>query len=149
MSAAQIHEQRLSSDGRNPPKEIRLRRFRKQETPMIQYYAFFWKKFESVIIETIKSKLPHLDSFWIQERNFDQKKSIRSIEGKDSSDFSLQEFGLNYKIKINQHYDFGIYSDMSAIRKLMKPYLSSRKKLLNLSLISSLNTVFLPFPVVP
>jgi len=99
---------------------------------MIQYYAFFWGKFEKLITDTIRAELPNVQFFWIQERNFDQKKVIRSLEGRESSEFSLQEFGLNYQIKINQHYDFGIYSDMSAIRKAIKPFISSKESLLNL-----------------
>ncbi|QDK42205.1 hypothetical protein DOM21_12260 [Bacteriovorax stolpii] len=99
---------------------------------MIQYYALFWKDKEDLVLENLKENLPHLQEIWVQERNFDQAKSIRSINGKDSSEFTLTEFGLNYRIKINQHYDFGIYSDMSAIRKNMRPYLEGQKSLLNL-----------------
>ena len=99
---------------------------------MIQYYALFWKDKEDLVLENLKENLPHLQEIWVQERNFDQAKSIRSINGKESSEFTLNEFGLNYKIKINQHYDFGIYSDMSAIRKNMRPYLEGQKSLLNL-----------------
>lgn len=99
---------------------------------MIQYYALFWKEKEDLVLEYLKENLPHLQEIWVQERNFDQAKSIRSINGKDSSEFTLTEFGLNYRIKINQHYDFGIYSDMSAIRKNMRPYLEGQKSLLNL-----------------
>ncbi|NOT79831.1 MAG: hypothetical protein HOP07_12625 [Bacteriovoracaceae bacterium] len=109
---------------------------------MIQYYAFFWKKYEHLIVETLKIELPNIDTVWIQERNFDQKKSIRSIEGKSSSDFILSEFKLNYQIKINQHYDFGIYSDMSAIRKAMRPYLEGKKSLLNLFSYTGAFSVF-------
>lgn len=99
---------------------------------MIQYYALFWKKKEDLIIKALKKMLPHLEDIWIQERNFNQKKEIRSINKKASSEFTLNEFGLQYKIKINQHYDFGIYSDMSAIRKSMRPYLENQKSMLNL-----------------
>lgn len=99
---------------------------------MIQYYALFWKAKEKIIFETLKKMLPNLKEIWIQERNFNQKKEIRSMNKSQESEFTLQEFGLNYKIRINQHYDFGIYSDMSAIRKLMTPYLKDHKSLLNL-----------------
>ncbi len=109
---------------------------------MIQYYAFFWGKFESLIIEMIKTSLPNVNAVWVQERNFDQKKAIRSLEGKESSEFILSEFGLQYQIKINQHYDFGIYSDMSAIRKAMKPYLVGKKSLLNLFSYTGAFSVF-------
>lgn len=100
---------------------------------MIQYYALFWKDQESLLIESLKEVLPGVTDIWIQERNFDQAKAIRCINPlKTSSEFVLKEFGLNYQIKINQHYDFGIYSDMSAIRKNMRPYLQNKKSLLNL-----------------
>jgi 23S rRNA (cytosine1962-C5)-methyltransferase len=100
---------------------------------MIQYYAMFWKDQEAVLIEFLKTNLSEIKDIWIQERNFDQAKAIRSFNvAKTSSEFVLKEFGLNYQIKINQHYDFGIYSDMSAIRKNMRPYLQNKKSLLNL-----------------
>ena len=100
---------------------------------MIQYYAMFWKGQEEELISLLKVNLPEIKDIWVQERNFDQAKAIRCINPlKNSSEFVLKEFGLNYQIKINQHYDFGIYSDMSAIRKNMRPYLQTKKSLLNL-----------------
>ena len=100
---------------------------------MIQYYAMFWKDQEANLIELLKKNLPEIEDIWIQGRSFDQARAIRSINiAKNSSEFTLREFGLKYQIKINQHYDFGIYSDMSAIRKNMRPYLQNKKSLLNL-----------------
>jgi 23S rRNA (cytosine1962-C5)-methyltransferase len=110
---------------------------------MIQYYAMFWKDQEALLIEFLKSNLPDIKDIWIQERNFDQAKAIRSFNPlKNSSEFVLKEFGLNYQIKINQHYDFGIYSDMSAIRKNMRPYLQNKKSLLNLFSYTGAFSVF-------
>lgn len=99
---------------------------------MIQYYALFWKDQEEILAQFLKENLEGVKDIWIQERNFDQAKAIRSLNGVALSEFTLTEFGLNYQIKINQHYDFGIYSDMSAIRKNMHPYLEGKKSLLNL-----------------
>lgn len=105
---------------------------------IVQYYALFWKNLESQMIKAMRAALkeyfPTLEikDIWIQERNFDQQKVIRSIENQTSSEFTLTEFGRQYRIRINQHYDFGIYSDMSAIRKAMRPYLNEKKSLLNL-----------------
>lgn len=114
----------------------------KQEL-MIQYYAMFWKGQEEQLISLLKENLPEIRDIWIQERNFDQAKAIRCINPlKTSSEFVLKEFGLNYQIKINQHYDFGIYSDMSAIRKNMRPYLQSKKSLLNLFSYTGAFSVF-------
>lgn len=110
---------------------------------MIQYYAMFWKAEEATLIEILKQNLPDVKDIWVQERNFDQAKAIRCLNPlKTSSEFVLKEFGLNYQIKINQHYDFGIYSDMSAIRKNMRPYLQNKKSLLNLFSYTGAFSVF-------
>lgn len=105
---------------------------------LIQYYALFWKKVESDLLEILKNEIKELlssfdlEDIWIQERNFNQAKSIRSMSGKTNADFSLNEYGINYQIRLNEHYDFGIYTDMSAIRSQMKPYLEKSSSLLNL-----------------
>ncbi len=98
---------------------------------LIQYYALFWKEVEADLIAILQEKL-NIEEIWIQERNFNQQKAIRSISGKTQSEFILNEYNINYQIKINAHYDFGIYTDMSAIRKLMRPYLENAQSLLNL-----------------
>jgi 23S rRNA (cytosine1962-C5)-methyltransferase len=115
---------------------------------IVQYYALFWQNLESVMIKALRSALkeyfPALEikDVWIQERNFDQQKVLRSLENQTSSEFTLTEFGRQYRIRINQHYDFGIYSDMSAIRKAMKPYLTDKKSLLNLFSYTGAFSVF-------
>lgn len=105
---------------------------------ILQYYALYWKSFESELIDCLKTQLKTMSStleikdFWIQERTFDQEKSIRSVSGRDSGELVLREFGVNYKIRINRHYDFGIYTDMSAIRKSMLPFIKEKNNVLNL-----------------
>lgn len=105
---------------------------------LVQYYALFWKKIESTLLEVLQSELAGIfpeaviHDIWIQERNFDQKKNVRSINNHKSADFVLNEYDINYQIRINEHYDFGIYTDMSSIRSQMKPYLQKSKSVLNL-----------------
>lgn len=105
---------------------------------LIQYYALFWKGMEADLVPLIKKSfaqyfpLIELKNLWAQERNFDQKKTITSLFNISSSDFILKEFNINYQIKINENYDYGLYSDMSAIRKQMIPHLTSAKSVLNL-----------------
>ena len=104
----------------------------------IQYYALFWKKVEPELLAILhaefKNHFPiiHLEDTWIQERNFDRAVQIRSLNGNRNIDFLLNEFNIQYKIRLNEHYDFGIYTDMSANRKHLKPYLLAGKSLLNL-----------------
>lgn len=97
---------------------------------LIQYYALFWKKVEKDLLEILASE--GATDIWIQERNFNQEKNIRSIKGNIFSDFTLNEYGIDYQIRLNEHYDFGIYTDMSAIRSQMAPYLKKAKSVLNL-----------------
>ncbi len=105
---------------------------------LIQYYALYWSNFEATVIEALKSSLAQhfptlaILDYWIQERTFDQKKSIRSINNTTMPEFILKEFDINYKIRINAYYDYGIYTDMSAIRKQIFPFLKNKKKALNL-----------------
>lgn len=99
---------------------------------VIQYYAYFWKPFESHLIEVLKDQLTSIKDIWIQERNFDRSLDMTSINGKSASQFVCEEFNVKYQIKINKHYDLGLYSDMSAIRKQMLPLIAGKKSLLNL-----------------
>lgn len=105
---------------------------------LIQYYALFWKKVEKELLEILEEEIKLLfpestvADIWIQERNFNQAKSIRSIKGQKFADFTLNEYGINYQIRLNEHYDFGIYTDMSSIRTQMAPYLKKASTLLNL-----------------
>ncbi|MFA6237679.1 MAG: class I SAM-dependent methyltransferase [Bacteriovorax sp.] len=105
---------------------------------LIQYYALFWKKVEAELLNVLSAELNSvfkaqpINDIWIQERNFNQEKSIRSVSGKKSLDFVLNEYGINYQIRLNENYDIGIYTDMSAIRTQMKGYLSKAKTVLNL-----------------
>jgi 23S rRNA (cytosine1962-C5)-methyltransferase len=105
---------------------------------LIQFYALYWNKFEKIIIESLKIALeksyPNLKiaDFWIQERTFDQKKTIRSLNNSPMPEFVLNEFGIKYKMKINAYYDYGIYTDMSAIRKSLRPFIENKRNVLNL-----------------
>lgn len=105
---------------------------------LIQYYALFWKKVEVELLKILEIQLKtffpdySFEDIWIQERNFNQSKSIRSIKGNKYADFVLSEYEINYQIRLNEHYDFGIYTDMSAIRTQMLPYLQKSQSLLNL-----------------
>jgi 23S rRNA (cytosine1962-C5)-methyltransferase len=109
---------------------------------VIQYYALFWKKVEKELLSIIQELMPSVENIWIQERNFNQAKAIRSTAGKTHSEFILTEYDVHYQIRINEYYDLGIYTDMSAIRKLMRPLLSKAKSVLNLYSYTGAFSVF-------
>jgi 23S rRNA (cytosine1962-C5)-methyltransferase len=54
----------------------------------------------------------------------------------------VREFNVNYKIKINENYDYGLYTDMSSIRKQIMPYFSDTKNVLNLFCYTGAFTLF-------
>jgi len=98
---------------------------------LVHYYSGFWKKHESLWLNVFKSIWKGPEEIWIQERNKNQKIEIRSL-GKGNSEFTLSEFGINYKIILGPNYDYGIYTDMASFRKRLIPYLSPHLKVLNL-----------------
>lgn len=100
---------------------------------VIGIYAFFWKNFTPYLVKLLKETFNDLEDIWIQERTFNQKIDIKSlIKDNSQTHFIINEFGVNYQIKINSHYDLGIYTDMSAIRKKIGPEIKGKRSLLNL-----------------
>jgi 23S rRNA (cytosine1962-C5)-methyltransferase len=111
---------------------------------LLQYYANYWKQMEMILLpalaNTLKAVFPNKKSVsvWAQERNHAQETSFRklSLPGmknkRGPEEFYINELGLKYKIKLDSNYDFGIYTDMSAIRKTMAPLFKQSKSVLNL-----------------
>ena len=111
---------------------------------IIQYYAGYWNTFEHLLLDSLTKALTKVYGekekycVWIQERNYKQEINMRNIflpsrgNIKPSQEFTLKEFGINYRVQVNKNYDLGIYTDMSAIRKELKPYFQKSKSFLNL-----------------
>lgn len=109
---------------------------------IIQTTAFYWKQHKSLLIESLTNALvsnfPHLANIpvYFQTRN---TKGVNRIDQwvpdhrfPAKMNFEINEFGLKYKIRIGTNYDFGIYSDMSSVRKRIIPYLKKSSSVLNL-----------------
>jgi len=111
---------------------------------LLQYYANYWQDMEMILLPALSNALqavfPEMKavSVWAQERNHKQATSFRKLalpglkNAKFPEEYTLQEFGINYKIKLDKNYDFGIYTDMSAIRKSLTPHIQKSKSVLNL-----------------
>ncbi len=94
---------------------------------IISLYSHFWDEF--IRTEVKKSLLNGLAQMypteeihlWVQIRNKQQEKNLECLTHPKLSEFELiiSEYNLNYKIRLNSYYDFGIYTDMSAIRPLV------------------------------
>jgi 23S rRNA (cytosine1962-C5)-methyltransferase len=77
--------------------------------------------------QAIKQFFPELKikDYIRQSRNPDRKSVYLSLKNKNIEPTTIEEFGVKFKIKFNEHYDIGIYTDMSALRgeiiKKLKP----------------------------
>ena len=96
---------------------------------LVQSYSTFWDKYKNEINKSIKKHLTDLPvkTITYQKRNLESQKQPNAFD----KTFVIKEFGINYQIKLD-HYDIGIYTDMSAIRKSLIPYFKKAKHLLNL-----------------
>jgi len=111
---------------------------------LIQVYAGFWRRVEKELMEGIAKAFHQFlpantpKHIWIQERNLDQRIKLRSVflpgkkAPKPDPHFQLEEFGIRYQLKLGGQYDFGLYTDMAAQRKVLSPYFSEAKSVLNL-----------------
>lgn len=108
-------------------------------------YTTFWDEFlessiKKILIDLLTTFFPNEEiHLWVQLRNKKQEKNLVSLThpALRESEFTLREYGVNYKIRLNSYYDFGIYTDMSAIRpiilkKFQEINSNSNAKLLNL-----------------
>ncbi len=98
---------------------------------LLQLYSTFWNSYEQEILEYIKRHFKK-DKIWIQKRNKTQKVQFSCLSKSVKEDhFTISEFGVKYNLSLNEYYDIGIYTDMSAIRKKLETQFDN-KRVLNL-----------------
>ncbi|HLE10725.1 MAG: hypothetical protein A2504_02600 [Bdellovibrionales bacterium RIFOXYD12_FULL_39_22] len=112
---------------------------------LFQYYTDFWYKFEDLLSSFLLSSLAgHFPSkkfyLYVQRRSHDKKVVLHQLTKPASQInstplpplFSLQEFSVNYFIRLGEGYDFGLYTDMASIRKKLIPLFKKSSSVLNL-----------------
>lgn len=104
---------------------------------LVQFYTSFWSRYKSIIQTTIQEVIPSMkeEDFWFQMRGETrelQKLPVNAAEAQRRDEFHLQEFGLQYLIRLGSSYDHGLYTDMSSIRNALKDLIKPGAKLLNL-----------------
>lgn len=112
---------------------------------LIQYYASFWNKLESilmdVLIETLNKFLKRTEklNIWIQDRSLEKriipyKSETSDDESSDnlSYDSVIEEYGIKYKIDFDTNRDIGIFTDISSIRKEIFSFFQKTSSVLNL-----------------
>ena len=102
---------------------------------LVQSYTSFWFKIQEKLGNSLRKvlKANGITANWAQyqERNHTRIGGGRTLWGKPPEEMTVTEFGVKYKLRPLQAYDFGLYPDMSAIRKELTPHLGA-KKVLNL-----------------
>lgn len=88
-----------------------------KEGILIQSYCGFWKKKQKTVVPLLRELLAS-QLKWVlwQDRDYERSNNLKPLWGKVPEELLLKEFDLTYKLTFNDHYDIGIYSDMSAIR---------------------------------
>ena len=104
---------------------------------LIQFYTGFWTRYKGILQTTMQEYFPETtdDKIWFQTRGETQASQKlpqnAGVEGQ-REEFHIQEFGIQYWIRLGGQYDHGLYTDMSNIREKIKPYLNEKTKFLNL-----------------
>lgn len=104
---------------------------------LIQFYTAFWNRYKSTIQTTVQEVFPEIqdENIWFQLRGETrelQKLPINSTDPDRRDEFHLQEFGLQYLIRLGSSYDHGLYTDMSSIRHNLKRFVTNDSSVLNL-----------------
>lgn len=104
-----------------------------KEGILIQSYSSFWKKRQKEIVPIIREQLLTKGLKWVlwQDRDFNRENNFKPLWGKVPSELIINEFDVTYKLRFDEAYDIGIYTDMSAIREKSKTIFKD-KKVLNL-----------------
>lgn len=106
---------------------------------LIQSSSTFWREREEKLVSFLKSILAEekmaIKEIWMQERSHKQSAPYKRIfprKKSDGANFWVKEFDLSYLIELGPHYDFGLYTDMSSIRKKLAKLWKEGQSLLNL-----------------
>lgn len=110
---------------------------RLKDRVLVQFYTGFWNRYKSIIQTTVQEVLPEIkdDGFWFQLRGETrelQKLPVNAAEPERRDEFHLQEFGVQYLIRLGSSYDHGLYTDMSSIRSELKALIKPETEVLNL-----------------
>lgn len=100
---------------------------------IIQTYTDFWKSWKQPLLLMLRELIPGKKTFWWQPRSQSKEVRYEFMAGPErKKEFRVQEFGVNYEVKFQNQYDFGIYTDMSSFRKRLGPSLENANGVLNL-----------------
>ena len=103
---------------------------------IFQAYAFFWPRWKTELVSTLQACIRE-NQLWEGEYNiYGELRQTpphprQLLWGKLSRQDIISEYGIYYHIDLTRP-DFGIYTDMAAIRPQLLPFIFSSAKVLNL-----------------
>ena len=102
---------------------------------IIQLYTSWWFKFKDILIDLIlKHSSFKKENLWLQVRG-DEKNQMPPeplLGPKREMNFALSENGFNIYARLGVAYDYGLYTDMAALRTNMKSLMAESTRVLNL-----------------
>ncbi|HLW56326.1 MAG TPA: class I SAM-dependent methyltransferase [Bacteriovoracaceae bacterium] len=110
---------------------------RLKDRVLIQFYTGFWLRYKSIIQTTIQEVYPEIsdENIWFQLRGETkelQKLPQNAVDQTRKDEFHLNEFGMQYLIRLGSSYDTGLYTDMSSVRDTLKSEINENSLVLNL-----------------
>lgn len=104
---------------------------------IVQFYALCWrqwmKELAPLLLETFPEIIP--DKLWQQTRSEDgsgQKNPVLWNGDESQEKFVVDEYGVKLWARLGEAYDYGLYPDMAAVRFALRPWLTGKKRVLNL-----------------
>lgn len=110
---------------------------RLKDRVLIQFYTSIWTRYKSIIQTTVQEVFPEIkdENIWFQLRGETkelQKLPMNAMDSDRRDEFHLQEFGLQYLIRLGSSYDLGLYTDMSSVRHQLSRLVKDGSSVLNL-----------------
>jgi 23S rRNA (cytosine1962-C5)-methyltransferase len=102
---------------------------------IIQLYTSWWFKFKDTLIDLIlKHSSFKKDNLWLQVRGDEKNQTPPEplLGPKREMNFALSENGFNIYARLGVAYDYGLYTDMAALRTNMKNLMAESPRVLNL-----------------
>jgi 23S rRNA (cytosine1962-C5)-methyltransferase len=102
---------------------------------IIQLYTSWWFKFEDTLIDLIlKHSSFKKENLWLQVRGDEKNQTPPEplLGPKREMNFALSENGFNIYARLGVAYDYGLYTDMAALRTNMKSLMAESPRVLNL-----------------
>lgn len=102
---------------------------------VIQLYTSWWFKHKEALVEMILKHSSFVrENLWLQVRGDEKNQTPPEplVGPKRELNFALKENGFHIMARLGAAYDYGLYTDMAALRTSMKDLMAQSPRVLNL-----------------